>query len=87
MEVGQRFTITEYNTRTITSGNATAVEVWKISDRNIEYQYLFDRYCHQLNKDFKMKFVILEADEGLFNDDFINDLITVKFTFKRLWNK
>ena len=60
---------------------------FKISDRNIEYEYLFDRYCHQLNKDFKMKFVILEADEGLFNDDFINDLITVKFTFKRLWNK
>jgi len=34
MEVGQRFTITTYNTRTITSGNATAVEAWEISDIN-----------------------------------------------------
>ena len=34
MEVGNTFTITTYNTRTITSGNATAVEVWKISDIN-----------------------------------------------------
>ena len=31
MEVGQRFTITIQNTRTVTSGNAEGVEAWKIS--------------------------------------------------------
>jgi len=31
MEVGNRFTITIQNTRTITSGNAEGVEAWAIS--------------------------------------------------------
>ena len=31
MEVGQRFTVTTYNTRTITSGNTDGVEAWAIS--------------------------------------------------------
>ena len=60
---------------------------FKISYRNTEYDNLFDRYLSQINNIFKMKFEILESREGLINDDFIKDLITIRFTFKRIWNR
>ena len=60
---------------------------FKISYGNTEYDNLFDRYLSQVNNIFKMKFEILESREGLINDDFIKDLITIRFTFKRIWSR